>query len=60
MQSDTEAYVNDPGTFTTPSSPVSLPLDPTAQETTVIHFSQPPGLSTGTPVVYTAASPIGG
>ncbi|MGA2700304.1 MAG: hypothetical protein ABSH35_04325 [Isosphaeraceae bacterium] len=57
MQSDTEAYVNDKGTFQTASS---SPLDPTAQPTTVINLSQPPNLPTGTPVVYTSASPIGG
>src|SRR5208282_5109710 len=62
MQSDTEAYVNDHGTFTTPSSPAPLSLDPTAQPTTVINFSQPPNLPTGTPVVYNAVGlkPIGG
>jgi hypothetical protein len=58
MNSDTEAYINDPGTFTTPAAR-ALSLDPTAQPTTVINFSQPPNLPTGTAVVYTAASPIG-
>src|SRR5208337_95697 len=62
MQSDAEAYVNDKGTFTTPSSPAPLSLDPTAQPTTVINFSQPPNLPTGTPVVYSKVGlkPIGG
>ena len=58
MQSDTEAYVNDPGTFTTPSS--SCRSTRAAVPATVINFGQPPNLPTGTPVVYTAASPIGG
>jgi len=60
MHSDTEAYVNDQGTFTTPTTSSPLSLDPTAQPTTVIHFFQPDGLATGTPVVYsTLLSPIG-
>ena len=60
LQSDTEAYVNDPGKITTPSSPLPLAASPTAPPSTVIHFSQPPNLPTGTPVAYFALSPISG
>ncbi len=60
LQSDTEAYVNDPGTITTPSSALPLASSPTAPPSTVIHFSQPPNLPTGTPVAYFADSPISG
>ena len=45
MKSDTEAYVNDPGTFTTPSSLASLAVNPLTPPSTVIHFSQPPNLA---------------
>ena len=60
LTGDTEAYINDPGNFTTPSTGAALSLDPTAQPTSVIHFPTASNLVTGTPVVYTALSPIGG
>ncbi len=63
LDSDTEAYVNDPGTFNTGGAPRTLPVNPSAtlEPLTVIHFLTTHGLVTGQPVNYTTSGgSIGG
>ena len=64
LKSDTEAYVNDKGTFNIgAAAPTPLPVDPSSslQPLTVIHFLTSHGLVTGQPVNYTTTGgSIGG
>ena len=63
VQTDTEAYVNDPGTFNTGRAPTPLAIDTSSApaDGTAVDFAAPPGLTTGQPVEYqTSGSPIGG
>ena len=63
LQTDTEAYVNDPGTFNTGPAPTAhtIVTSPTPSGDTAVNFAAPPGLTTGQPVEYqTAGTAIGG
>ncbi len=63
VQTDTEAYLNDPGTFNTGPAPTSLAIvtTPAPADDTAAQFAAPPGLTTGQPVEYEATgNAIGG
>ena len=63
VQSDTEAYVNDPGTFNTGPAPTPLVIvtAPAPADDTEVDFAAPPGLLPGQAVVYqTTGTAIGG